>query len=236
MLLFSGVGMSDSEPDQSDDKLDVILKELISFKKSTAKEFEVNKKLSKQILLDITSLKKELNCLKTEVANQKVKLDEQNNKINFLEKQLLKSTINIPNIPKIQEEVLTDIVYAIAQKAELKLTTSSISSIYRKKEKKSGSPGDIIVNFNNISLHDNFIDQVKKRKLKLSDIGFKGDQNKLYINHELTILDKNIFFEARKIQKVKGWKYVWEKAGYVYIRKKEDGQAERISSIDQLKL
>lgn len=227
--------MTDSESDQTENKLDTILRELVSFKKHTTKELEENKKLNKQLLNEFGSIKKELKTLKTEVENQNQKLELQEKKINFLEKQLLETTISIPNIPEVQDEILTDIIYTIAKKLDIKLTTSSISNIYRKRKKNKEAPGDIIVKLNTKLLSDNFTSQVKKKNLKISDIGFKEDQKKLYINHELTVQDKALFFEARKRQKLYNWKYVWEKSGNIFIRKLEGGKVEKIISVDQLK-
>lgn len=227
--------MSESDSDQTENKLDIILKELLSFKKSTTKDLEENKKRNLQILAELSSLKKDLKSLKVELAEQKVKLAEQATKINTLEKKLLESTLNIPNVPHSEGENLLDLVYVIAQKSEVKLTTSSVVNVYRKNKKSNGNPGDIIVKFNSKITHDNLIIQTKKKNLKLDDIGFKNNKSKLYINHELSSEDKTLFFEARKKQKVQKWKYVWEKSGNIYLRKQDGGQVEIIKSLDQLK-
>lgn len=125
-------------------------------------------------------------------------------------------------------------MYNISSIADVKLTTSSVAKAFRKKGNLNGKPGQIIIKFNTSVVHDQLIEKVKRKGLKLADIGYKGNNEKIYVNHEMTQLEKSVFFEARRIQKNKNWKYVWEKKGLIYVKKEEGSQAIRINSIEQL--
>lgn len=218
----------------SDGKLDTILKELVSFKRFVVKKFEETKEANAKILASIDILNKEVNSLKRENARQKAEIAVQAKRIDSLEKQVLENSVHIQNIPFSKDEVVTDIVYNIASKLHIKLTTSSIVKVYRKKPKVNGRPGDIFVKFNTAATHDSFLSEAKKIKLSLSDVGFKGENSRIYINHELSQSGKLLFYEARKLQKQKNWKFVWEKGGSIYIRKSEGSDAVNILSIDQM--
>lgn len=225
---------SESEEEQQENKIDQILKEVLAFKKQTSRDLTENSSLIKQLIAGFDNLKKDIKILKKESENQKVKLREQYLKINHLEKQLLETSVSIQNVPHNKDEVLTDLVYKIAQKLDVKITSSSVSNIFRKNQKKNGLPGEVIVKFNSKFVHDAMINQAKKKRLNLLDIGFQGDKTVLYINQVLSSVDKELFYEARKFQKSFGWKFVWEKFGNVFVRKQEGSQAIRVSSIDQL--
>lgn len=230
--------MSSDDSDNSakqGNKLDQILSELISFKKYTKIKFEENKETNKRILKNIEELKEENKKLKVENAGLKIEVEKQSVKITYLERQSLETTINIPNVPKIQGEDVKEIFYNIAAKVGVKLTTSSIVKIYRKKDKLNNKPGDIIVKSAVQATHELLLELVKKKKLTFEDIGFKGNSSILYVNQELTPLNKSILFEAKKLQKTQLWKYVWEKKGYIYVRKTDGGPAIRINAKEELK-
>lgn len=238
MAIGTLVVMSSDESDNKEsyeNKIDQILKELISFKKYTIAKFDENKEANRKILKNFEEIKGEIKKLKLENEALKLELKNQKDKTHFLERQFLQSTLSIPNVPKDEGEDLRDIFYNIASKSGVKLTTSSISNIYRKKDKQNKNPGDIIVKIAAQATHDLLLAQVKKKKLTFDDIGFKGNSNILYLNHELTPLDKSILYEAKQLQKSNNWKYVWEKNGFIYVRKIEGGRVVRISSKENLK-
>lgn len=225
---------SGSDNDQESTKLDKILKELISFKKYTKSKFEEIKENNKKIIANLEDLRKENHCLKLEIQKQKTIIANQGEKIEFIEKALLDTTVSIHKIPKLPNEDIYNIFCSIASKLGVKLTTSSVIKIYRKKEKGNNVPGVIIVKCGTESIKNALIKEGKKNKLSLQDIGFSGNDEPFYINQELTQERKTILYETRKLQKRYGWKYVWEKGGDIFLRKVEGGEAIKITSTSHL--
>lgn len=226
---------SDSQEDKkSVDKLDLIIKEIKNLKLYNKKKFKEIEEGNSKIYNNVVELNKELAILKKENLNLKETVLKQKADINLLERQILENTVSIHGIPESKDENITNIVYNISSIADVKLTTSSVVKAFRKKGNLNGKPGQIIVKFSTSVVHDLLIEKVKRKGLKLADIGVKGNNEQIYVNHEMTQLEKSIFFEARKIQKNKNWKYVWEKNGLIYVKKEEGSQAIRINSIEQL--
>lgn len=229
--------MSSDEEDQdiTAGDLNIILQELKSFKTYVTRKFAEVKETNNKILTSHEDLKKELKLMRKEIVKQKEIITVQENRINFLEKQSVENTVHIQNIPVADNEVVDDIVSTITSKLGVKLTTSSIVKAFRKKGRSKNRPGDILVKFNTASTHDAVLAEAKKKKLSLLDIGFKGQTDKIFINQELTPSNKLLFFEARNLQKSKGWKFVWEKGGNIYVRKIEGAEAIKLTGIEHLK-
>lgn len=224
--------MSDS--DDTSDKIDIILAELKKLQEYSKRKFEENKETNNKILKQVGDINKEISNLKKDNIQLKDIVNTQQTKIERLEKQLLDSTVNIQGVPFEEGEDLLDIVHNIFSKTNLKLTTSTINKIYRKKPKANGSPGQIIVKLNSNTVQRSLLNNTKKGKITAEDLGFKNNPAKIYVNQELTQSEKKIFFEARKLQKSKKWKYVWEKGGATLIKLTEDSQAIKVSSLQHL--
>lgn len=229
--------MSSEEEDQdiTAGDLNIILQELKSFKTYVTKKFSEVKETNNKILTSHEDLKKELRLMRKEIVSQKEIITAQENRIRFLEKQAIENTVHIQNIPLAVNEDVDDIVSTIASKLGVKLTTSSIVKAFRKKGRDKSRPGDILVKFNTAFIHDAVLAEAKKKKLSLLDIGFKGQSDRIFVNQELTPSNKKLFFEARNLQKSKGWKFVWEKGGNIYVRKSEGAEAIKLTAVEHLK-
>lgn len=75
-----------------------------------------------------------------------------------------------------------------------------------------------------------------KRDLKLSDIDsdlvkIGNDNNAVYVNESLTILNRQLFSKAREYRKQNNLKYLWIKTGKIFMRAKDDGKVFEIKSI-----
>lgn len=225
----------DRDDSTSEDRFNLILGELKSLKGYVTKKLDDIKEINSKILVNQEELKKEIKIIKKDSSKQKELILAQGRRINFLEKQLLENTINIQNIPVTDNEVVSDIVYNIFGKLNVKLTTSSVVKAYRKKPKVDGRSGDIVVKLGTASVFESILFEAKKKKLTTQDFGYKGESRKIFVNQELSFLNKLLLFEAKGLQRKNNWKFVWEKGGFIYIRKVEGEHAIKLTSLDQLK-
>lgn len=228
---------SEEERDDStsEDRFNLLLGEIKSLKVYVTKKLDDIKEINSKILVNQEELKKEIKIIKKESVKQKELILAQGRRINFLEKQLLENTINIQNIPVTDNEVVSDIVYNIFGKLNVKLTTSSVVKAYRKKPKVDGRSGDIVVKLGTASVFESIRLEAIKKKLTTQDFGYKGESRKIFVNQELSFLNKLLLFEAKGLQRKNNWKFVWEKGGFIYIRKVEGEHAIKLTSLDQLK-
>lgn len=227
--------MSDSEDNScAGDKLELILNEISKFQTYTKKklaEISTQNKCTADSLLEI---KKELEGVKKENAAQKLTIQEQQSRITYLERKEVDKTVCFNSIPKKKDENLNDIVWAIAKAAGVHLTTSSIVDKYRRKDKADGSPGDLVIKCVTKEISNAFLYKVKDKKVSLKDIGFASEDRRCYCNADLTLQDKKLLLEAKRIRKTKNWAYVWYKNGKVLVRKVEGGEVIHITSIEKL--
>ena len=55
----------------------------------------------------------------------------------------------------------------------------------------------------------------------------------MYVNEHLTMHNKNLLYQAKKLKQL-GFKYVWTVEGKIFIRKSENDERIRVTTITEL--
>lgn len=103
------------------------------------------------------------------------------------------------------------------------LTNNDVEIVHRIPSKTAKTP-PVIVRFVRRETRDDWLKN--RNKLRSSTDGY----DIVYLQENLTELNRKVFFDARAEAKAIGYRYVWHKGGCTYVRKSEEDPAGRIES------
>lgn len=220
-----------------DQKMDLVLGKLDSLTKSVdflAKKYEELKDNVKGTIENqekvnkaVCKVQKENKELKKEMANIKMKVE-------ILERTALEQTLNLYPLLETNGENLRDILGKIGDAVGFKNLNKNVVMVYRRPQKKSGKPGDILIKCDSVYNRNLLLEKIKAKKLAHKDIGLICSLDRIYGNEELTWEAKNVYYSAVKSRREKGWKYLWVKAGRTYVKKEDGGATFRLDNMDEL--
>lgn len=225
---------SDEEEVCSSNKLDALIKQLTEFSSYTKKKLEDNHKAINQVLKLQERQSKELKSLKEENLILKEKIEYLERKGRITEKQALANTISFYPIPRVKDEDLSSVIKKIGNAVDVNLSSFNIVKVFRRRDRKDGKPGDVVLTCNTNAVKSSLVDLIKQKNINLSDIGFNDKSQKLYANYELTWDDKNLFYTALKNKRNQNWCYVWNSKGNILIRVNEGEKPVKINSMVEL--
>lgn len=192
----------------------------------------------------LTSLEAKITDLEKErgsVAMQLSKIDE---KIDFLENSLVKSCIELRNLPKNPRETkenLYAMVQHLSKTLSIDLQSSDIRDVVRQPSKKEFKNSSVSVEFSNTLIKSRFLKAAKEynsrfptAKLNLTHVGLGDHQSPLYVADQLTSKAKKLFYVTRNFAKSHNFKYCWTANGRIMLRKDNDSSYIIIKSELQL--
>lgn len=173
-----------------------------------------------------------INYLQQENTEYKKRLTYLENKVDFLEKNVRSSTIEIRNVPVQNQESkqgMLKIIQSLGHILNLgtQIQDNEIKDIYRSKSKA------IIVDFTTTLRKENLITnyksfnklkrEKKETQLNSEHLNLPGIITYIYISESLSSKTKRILYVARELVKNKTIAAAWTSYGKVFIRK-EDGK------------
>lgn len=223
------------ESEEINRKLERLMNKLEKLSTDINKKFDENSGVLNKILEKQEKLANENKLLREENIRKSKEIVSLTARVNFLEQRTLDTTLSISGIPRRDNENLVGVVKSIGENIGVAISSYNMVKLYRRKNKRSGAPGDIILTCNTQMVKEKLIEEVKKKKLMLADIGFKGEKRRFYINQELTLEKKELLYKALSLKEENNWKYVWQNKGQVLIRRVEGGEVVRVETCDHLK-
>lgn len=206
-----------------------------------------NETLKKEIRLIIESeIKKQVTSLTARFEARLIEVEKHSEKIAVLENNLLASekrvteleyqfgshqqwlrmsNLEVSGVPELKNESPRDITIKIAAHAGVVLKPEDIEFAHRVQPMKAkpGRPKVIITKLRNRSHKDAIVaGLIKTKGIKTSDIGFSGDEQKLYVHDHLTPSNKKMFMDLKEICNKHNYTYVWTKHCNVYARKADN--------------
>lgn len=145
-------------------------------------------------------------------------------KIEAMEQQARSCNIEICNLPEKRHENLFAVVDSISSAINLPVSHNDIISIHRvpHAQQQDRKPKNIIIKFRTRIIRDNILSACRQKKgLKSDQLGISGSSVNVYFNEHLTLNNKTLFREAKKIAKEIGFKYVWVRNGTVLVRERD---------------
>ena len=161
-------------------------------------------------------------CEKLEERVEKLEGENQllRSKLDGLERYGRGDSLEIHNVPVVENENSEMLVLRIAQEMGLDISATDISCAYRlpvKKEKQNSAVPRIYVKFTRRKCKRQMYglrikQQVTHRQLGLSSVG------KVYLHEHLTKSQSDIYFRAKDLAKENGYKFIWTSDQRVYVR------------------
>lgn len=162
---------------------------------------------------------------KKEIQSQILKVDE---KCEFLEKSLKKTSIEIRYLPrKVNEnkETLFNYINCLAKNLEIILQPGDLRDVYRIPNKKDSSKSTIAVELSSTLMKHSFINAARKfnktKKLNVGHLGIKDNSSPLFLSEILTSKTRRLHFLARDFARQEKYQFCWTSNGNVYLKKQE---------------
>lgn len=187
---------------------------------------------------------------KIEFLEQQSKKDREyisilEDKIEDLQKQTRKSSIELKNVPIKQKEGREDLIQmatSLATTIKLDMSVRDIKDIYRIKGKNSAMKNTpVIVELTSNIMKTDLLKKAKKfnrenkAKIQAKHLGFKtNEETPIFISEQLTARGSRLYFLARDLTKTKKYKYCWTSFGKVYIRKDDSSKIIQILNEAQI--
>lgn len=224
-----------NQQDLKFETLSAALNTIVSQNQDIIKSMSSMTEQHKELLQKVNTLEQENTKYKSRIADLETKLD-------LLEKNVRSTTIEIRNIPKIENETkqyLSSIVQKIGASLGLEqIQKPEIKDIYRSKSNA------IVVDLNSTQRKESIIATLKntnksrreskKPSLNTEDIKVAGLPQTIYISEYLTSKNRRLFYVARENVKSKKFFAAWTAYGKVYVKTKEGTAPVRIEEESDL--
>ncbi|XP_049872258.1 uncharacterized protein LOC126371096 [Pectinophora gossypiella] len=143
------------------------------------------------------------------------------------------NNVEIKGVPMKDRENLFNVVTAIGSKIMYPITKQSINFVTRVPSKDNHSK-PIILSFINRYVKEDFIAAARStKKLYPTDIGLEGT-NQIFVNDHLTVQNKILFTEAKKLAKAKDYDFIWVKNSKIFARKSPESKVITIKNSKDL--
>lgn len=215
-------------------KIDILIKKVDDLEKSFGKKYEEIKLNIRTTIENQELLNQSLRKMQKENKAYRVEVAELKDRIESLERANLDATLNLYPVVEAKDMDLDVLIKKIGGKIGMKIEDKDIIDKFRRRQRKNGKPGDIVIKCANKGIRDKLIIGIKKHKLSNEDIGYKCELKRIYANEELTRNGKDIYYKALKVKYEKKFKFLWVKGGMTYIKKDETSRAIRLDNMDIL--
>jgi hypothetical protein len=156
-----------------------------------------------------------------------------------------KTNFEIKGVPKKESETkqnLVEIVIALSESIDYKISKSDINDIYRIRSKRPEHKNTpIVVELGSTLQRNDLLKMAKtfnirhKTKLCAKHLGYKTQEDTpIFLSENLTFKGSRLHFLARDLARSKGYKYVWTSYGKVYVRRNEQSQIILIKNEQQV--
>ena len=196
-----------------------------SLKSEYEKLLQTNRKQESEII----SLKEQ----STALENKQIKDTE---KLDAVEQYSRRQNLEIKGVPIVYGEDTNKIVVEVAKSLNVDISTDDISTSHRlpvstKSEKNDDSTSTpIIVRFVSRDVRNKiYANRKLTRQLDMKKFGIKGTTN-LFINENLTLLRKRLFWKTKQKVKEAGYKYIWTSNGNIFVRKVDEANPIAVNS------
>ncbi|KAJ8710564.1 hypothetical protein PYW08_009079 [Mythimna loreyi] len=232
------------------ERLDKLEKHLMEIKKHNTEIKNINGELEKSLTFvsdQISSLGAKITGLEKERNTMVIKLSTLEEKVELLERNLIKTSVEIRNVPKMPNEnktVLYDMIQHLSNQLQIQTEPNSIRDVIRQPSKKENTKSNLTVEFSNSLTSSKFLTAVKEynkrnpnHKLCSTHLGLKVTPGTpVYITEQLTPHAKRLFYLTRNFAKSNNYSFCWTSNGRVMLKKNPDSQVIPIKTEGQLQL
>lgn len=238
----SGKAKKKSETEEGYLQLEKTMKKLFQdFKKEMKKEMRelqdslnFNNGMLEDALKKIEDMSGRQDKIEEENKELKIKVRTLETSMDDLEQYTRNKNIQIDGVPPKVNENLKEMMVEIGKKIDVDIKNEDIDAIHRIPTRSTKVPEPIVVQFLTRQMREAVVQKAKSSKVCTKDLNIDGESKPIYVNEHLTRKKKHILFEARRIKFDKNYKFLWTKAGKIFIRKDERSTVINLNSIDDL--
>ncbi|XP_072937848.1 uncharacterized protein [Epargyreus clarus] len=177
-------------------------------------------------------LKKKIELLETQNKKDKDYITLLEEKVEELQRENRKASIEIKNVPKIHNESKEDLIklfLTLCNNIGCDIEKKDIRDIYRVHRKNDTNKTHLITEISSTMLKTEFLKQAKnynikyKEKLCAKHLGItKNEYEPIYVSEQLTAKGARLYFLARDLAKSQDYKFCWTSYGKICVRKNEN--------------
>lgn len=235
------------------------LKKSVEYNNSKLNEFAKRFESFEQAMSKIDRLEDDVSSLKSTIKSiqddSNFKLNEELEKrITEIERdqerrnrEYNNTYLEFRGIPEFKEETtqsLKDIIFNVSKLVKCDLNSNNIENIYRVTPRNKNihptvKPRTVKIRFNSTALKEQLHNAIKtynrsceqnSDKLNNVIIGLPGPRSPIYVSEYLTLRAKRLWYLARQFAAECKYKYVWSKAGLIFIKKDDNSRPFLIDS------
>nr|CAI5843001.1 unnamed protein product [Callosobruchus analis] len=165
------------------------------------------------------------NLLKQEILQIKKQL-------NTNEQRELNKNMTIHGVPYQNQEKVLDIVKKIGEQLQVPIADGTITAFRVGKTNNDNRPIKVI--FQDEETKTNMLRSKLKVTLNTQKLGFSTNR-KIFLNHDLTKRNLELFKETQKFRKDNDYKFLWISSGKILLRKNENTKIILVEDEDDLK-
>jgi hypothetical protein len=139
-------------------------------------------------------------------------------RVNFLEQKSIENNIEIIGVPEDNNENCVELISNITSKLNIGL---SVRSAYRISSGQKNKPRKIVAILDSKENKHKLITEARKLKLKAKNLNAEWANDNIYINEQMTQVNKYIFFKARSAVREVGYKFIWFKDAKIFVKKND---------------
>ena len=152
--------------------------------------------------------------------------------LNRREQRELSNNLIIHGVPYKTNEKVDEIIKNIGGLLDVSLNNQSFTAVRLGKENQKTNL--IKVTFQDENTKQKIIKSPKRRQLNTSKLGLNIDKP-IFLNHDLTKQNQELFKKANDFKKENGFKFLWISKGSILLRKEENSKIMAIEKEDDLK-
>lgn len=176
-------------------------------------DFEKERKANKEQKTEVVKLREESKLLYKQ--NEEI-----SDRLNHLDQYHRNKNLETHGLPQRDNEDVDQILLDMAVLLKLPLKIEDIEAAHRLKQPKNKKPPPIIVQFASRRLRNMWIK--KRTGITCKNVIKNGSDTPIYFNENLTPINKQLFWQARKLAKEKNLKYCWIKDGKILVKKNDE--------------
>lgn len=191
------------------------LSETIASNKLLHEEIKLIKQQNEILIQENVALKSQI----VEIKSEMTELQQYSRRMN----------VQIDNMPETPNENIRDTVKNIMQTLEVDMY-KNVVAVHRLPTIKKDKIKPILLQFNEVSVKEEFIKIAKKKRITSNAVNPNLDSLPVYFNDHLCSELKKLLFECKKFKKENNYEFCWTKSGKIFLRKDERSRAIRIKN------
>lgn len=141
------------------------------------------------------------------------------------------NNVEIRGIPMKKDENLFKVIEKLGDYIGYQVSKTLINYISRIPTFNSKDKS-ILLSFVNRYVKEDFVAAARgKKKIATSNLGYSGDDRRIYVNDHLTPQNKNLLNQVKLIAKEKYYSYVWVRYAKIHVRKNDSSPVITVHSV-----